>query len=127
MHMNRQTLALGILVFAAAGHAQAAETRDAKACRALQAAIAPKQAGIADLTEARDASVELAETAGQAWDDVEILRLVSKAHAEAADREKALYEAAREKLASDELALQDAVQEFNAEVSKFNARCVPKR
>lgn len=124
--MMRHTLLACVLAAMIATPAAAAETRDAKACKAMQATLVPRQAEIGELTATRDASAERVETFGVAWEDVEIHRLVSKTHADAADSAKADYETARAKLARDELALQDAVKQFNADISMFNARCSTK-
>ena len=75
----------------------------------------------------RGASALRAEEAGIAWEDAEIHRLVSAAHAATADRELAAYDAARKQFARDELALQSAVQQFNTDVSAYNTRCSPRR
>lgn len=125
--MKTNSLIAGMMLAAlAAPGAAASETRDAKACQAMQATIVPRQTEIADISAVRDASAELAETTGAAWEDAEIHRLISKAHADAADRDKAAYDAARAKLARDEMALQDAVRQFNADVAMFNTRCSTK-
>ncbi|MBK8199352.1 MAG: hypothetical protein IPK75_13425 [Acidobacteria bacterium] len=124
--MLRALILSGVLSLAFAAPALAAGTRDAAACKAMQATLAPRQTEIADLTAARDAAAELTEVSGEAWEDVEIHRLASKAHAAAADEAKAAYEAAKAKLARDELALQDAVVRFNDDVAAFNTRCTSK-
>ena len=79
--MLRALILSGVLSLAFAAPALAAGTRDAAACKAMQATLAPRQTEIADLTAARDAAAELTEVSGEAWEDVEIHRLASKAHA----------------------------------------------
>lgn len=125
--MKMQSVLAGLMLAAlVAPVAAASETRDVKACQAMQATLVPRQTEIADISAVRDASAERAETSGAAWEDAEIHRLVSKTHADAADREKAAYETARAQLARDELALQDAIGKFNADVAMFNTRCSSK-
>ena len=125
--MKRFLFVLGTCLMAAAPSlAHAGTSRDVDACKAMQATLAPRQAEIADLTKDRDAAAAASEAAGEAWDDVEIHRLVSKAHADTADSAKAAYEAARGDLARRELALQDGVQRLNADIAEFNSRCADK-
>ncbi len=109
-----------------AGPALANGKVDVAACKAMQATLAPRQAEISELTEQREAAARRAEEAGMAWEDAEIHRLVSAAHAATADRELAAYDAAKKQFARDELALQSAVQQFNADVAVYNTRCSPK-
>ncbi len=124
--MRRHTFILALLFASLTGPALANTKLDADACRAMQATIAPREAEIAKLTEQRAASAITAEDAGVNWEDAEIHRLVSAAHAAAADRERAEYETAKQAFAKDDLALQSAVRAFNADVSVFNARCSSK-
>ncbi len=121
--MSRHTFILAFLLAGLAVPALANGKPDAEACRAMQATIAPRQAEIAKLTEQRAASAIAAEDAGVNWEDAEIHRLVSPALAATADRERAAYDTAKQQFARDELALQNAVRSFNADVATFNARC----
>ena len=124
--MLRNMFILGAFAFALAGPAMANGKTDVAACKAMQATLVPRQAEIDDLVSHRDASAVAIEDAGVVWEDVEIHRLVSKSQADAADAGKAAYEAARQQLARDEMALQAALKQFNADVAMFNARCSPK-
>jgi hypothetical protein len=124
--MMRSAISFGFLAMVLAGPALANGAVDVAACRAMKATLAPRQAEISELTEQREASALLAEEAGIAWEDAEIHRLVSAAHAATADRELAAYDAAKKKFARDELALQSAVKQFNADVAVYNTRCSPK-
>lgn len=125
--MLRHTLVTALLALSVGGPALANGKPDIQACKAMQATIAPREAEIAELTDKREASAALAEDAGVRWEDAEIHRLVSAAHAAMADRERAAYDAARQQFARDELALQSAVKQFNTDVSIFNARCSTTR
>jgi hypothetical protein len=125
--MLRHTFIAALLALSLAGPALANGKPDLKACKAMQATIAPREAEIAELTAKRDASALLAEEAGVRWEDAEIHRLVSTAHAATADRERAVYDAAKQQLARDELALQSSVKQFNTDVSVFNSRCSSTR
>ncbi|MEQ9506399.1 MAG: hypothetical protein RLO80_09000 [Hyphomonas sp.] len=122
--MMRHFLALGLVSLALAAPAHAS---DAAACKAMKAALAPREAEISDLKAKRDASAELTETAGEAWDEVEVHRLMSSGHAAQADSGKAAYEEARRQLARDEMALQATLKQYNADVAVFNARCTSKK
>ena len=124
--MLRNFLILTAVTAALASPAMAAGKSDLATCKTMQAALVPRQTGINDLVAQRDASAVALEEAGQAWEDVEIHRLVSKGHAAAADAGKAAYEAAREQLDRDETALQERLQQFNPDVAAFNARCTRK-
>ncbi len=122
--MMRQILAIGLVSMALAAPAHAS---DIAACKAMKATLAPREAEISELTAKRDASAELVETTGEAWEDVEIHRLVSKGHADKADAGKATYEDARRQLARDEMALQATLKQFNTDVAVYNGRCASKR
>ena len=122
--MLRYIIASGLIALAIAGPAAANGKVDIAACKAMQAALVPRQAEIAKLTEKRAASAVLAEDTGAAWEDAEVHRLVSPALAKAADELKASYESAKEQLARDDLALQSAASAFNTDVATFNTRCV---
>ncbi|MEX1250284.1 MAG: hypothetical protein WEA77_03720 [Hyphomonas sp.] len=125
--MLHHTFIAPLLALSLAGPALASGKPDLKACRAMQETIAPREAEIAELAAKRDASAVLAEEAAIRWEDAEIHRLVSRAHAETAGREHAAYDAARRQVARDELALQSTVQQFNTDVSAFNSRCSSPR
>lgn len=124
--MLRTLFTLGVFAVVLAAPAQANGKTDVAACKAMQATLVPRQTEITGLTERRDASAIAVEAAGEAWEDVEIHRLISDAHAAAADSAKAAYTSARQQLARDEMALQATVKQFNTDVSVFNARCSTK-
>ncbi len=120
-------LMLALLI--ASAHAAVAEANgasDLKACKAMAATLAPKQADIADMAAERDAAAEAVETNGEAWEDAEVHRRVSAGHAAAADRAKAAYDDSRKLLASHEMALQSSVAQFNDDVAAYNSRCTRK-
>jgi hypothetical protein len=121
--MLRHTFTAVLIALSFAAPSLANGKPDLKACKAMQATLAPREAEIAELTGKRDASALLAEETGERWEDTEIHRLVSAAHAADADRERAAYNAARQQLARDELALQSTVKQFNTDVSAFNGQC----
>jgi len=118
-------LAVAIL----ASHAAVAEANgasDVRACKAMAAAMGPRQAEITKLTASRDEAAEAVETTGEAWEDSEIHRRASSGHAATADMAKAAYDDATKRLAREEMALQATVAEFNKDVSVFNSRCARK-
>jgi len=125
--MLRHTIIAALLTLSIASPALANGKPDIQACKAMQATIAPREAEIAELTAKREASALLAEEAGVRWEDAEIHRLVSAAHAATADHERAAYDTAKKQFARDELALRSAVKQFNTDVSIFNVRCVSQR
>lgn len=120
--MIRTLLSIALCAGALAGPALANGKSD-PACTAMQASLKPRQQEIETLQQRRDTSAGFVETAGMRWDDLEVHRLVSARHAEVADREKLAYEEARKQLASDELALQSALKQYNFDIAAFNARC----
>ena len=122
--MNR--LLIAALVAIAAPFAVADATVSAKdlaRCQAMSATFKPKQEEIAKLKEARDAQAEIVETKGVAWDDVEVLRNASGAHAETADAAKAEYETAKADLVRMEQGLQAAVESLNTDIAAYNQTC----
>lgn len=108
----------------AAAHANGAMS--VKACKALAAELPSRQADISKMTGERDTAAATVETAGEAWEEAETHRLVSAHHASAADEAKAAYEAARNVLTDQELALQDVASNYNDDVAAFNSRCAKK-
>lgn len=121
--MMRHILAAGLVSLALAAPAQAS---DVAACKAMQAALVPREAEVADLTARRDAAAEQTEATGEAWEDAEIHRLVSAGHAAGADTTKAAYEEARHQLAREEMALQATLKQYNTDVAVYNSRCAKK-
>ncbi|MCA8891396.1 MAG: hypothetical protein KDA56_06155 [Hyphomonas sp.] len=122
--MNRLLIAaiLGLAAPVAAADA-ASSARDLARCQAMSATFKPKQEEIVKLKEARDAQAEIVETKGEAWDDVEVMRNLSKTHAATADAAKADYETAKADLLRMELGLQEAVTALNADFDAYNQTC----
>jgi multidrug resistance efflux pump len=105
----------------------ASSAKEMARCQAMSATFKPKQEEIAKLKDARDAQAELVETKGEAWDDVEVLRSASKAHAKSADAAKADYETAKADLMRMELGLQEAVTALNADFEAYNQTCATRK
>lgn len=99
---------------------------DPASCHRLASEIERQHAGIAELQEARDAAALAAEDAGEVWEELEIHRLVSAAHAARADAGKAAFEAERATFTEREATLQAAVAALNADIRAFNARCATR-
>jgi hypothetical protein len=123
--MLRFGLVLGLFGLALAGPASANDKADPAACAAMQATLAPREADVAELTEARNAAFARAEATKKVWQDVEVHRSISERYAAVADRDKAAYESAREALAREDMALQSVLQQFDTDRAVFNARCSP--
>ena len=105
----------------------ASSAKEMARCQAMSATFKPKQEEISKLKDARDAQAELVETKGEAWDDVEVLRNASKAHAMTADAAKADYETAKADLMRMELGLQEAVTALNADFEAYNQTCATRK
>ncbi|MFN3314302.1 MAG: hypothetical protein ACK46Q_12665 [Hyphomonas sp.] len=103
--------------------AQANNAQDVRACEAMAATIAPREAEIVALTAERDEVAASVERHGDAWEDAEIHRLASASHAAKADVAKAAYDEARKLLSRREMALQATVRQFNDDAEVFNSRC----
>jgi len=123
MIMQHHIIICGFLTLAFAGPAAANGRADVAACRAMKAALVPRQAEIAELADRRAASAALVEERGEVWEEAEIHRLVSPSLARTADELKAGFENARGQLARDDLALQSAAAAFNADIASYNTRC----
>ena len=122
--MNRLLIA-AIFAFAApvAAADAASSARDLARCQAMSATFGPKQKEIAEAKDARDAQAGIVEAKGEAWDDVEVLRNASAAHAAAADAARADYETARAELVRLEQGLQARVADLNADIGAYNQTC----
>lgn len=126
MSIIRPMLIAALLIASHSAAAQANGTADMQACKALAATLPPKQAEIAELTASRDEAATLVEATGDAWEDAEIHRLASGAHAATADQAKSSYDDARKLLARREMALQATLRQYNDDVAMFNQRCAKK-
>lgn len=125
--MKTYLIALFVAGFSVAGSAQAMTAKDLAQCQALGKTLPAKQVEIKAASEKRDSLAEQVETLGLAWDDVEVHRMVSAAHAEQADEAKATYTKAKTDLLEIETALQADLDAFNTDVAAYNARCVAKK
>lgn len=114
-----------LLMPAQAAFADALTPQDIKRCRAMAATLAPKSAEIKELTTRRDDLAILVEDKGDVWENAESLRLLSAEHARTADETKADYQASRQEFMRTEHALQAKLQQFNQDVSAYNASCAP--
>ena len=122
--MNRLLIAAILALAAPVAAADAASSaRDLARCQAMSATFKPKQEEIVKLKDARDAQAEIVETKGETWDDVEVMRNLSKAHAATAEAAKADYETAKADLLRMELGLQEAVTALNADYQAYNQTC----
>jgi hypothetical protein len=122
--MNRLLIAAIFVIAAPVAAADAASSaKDLARCQAMSATFKPKQEEIVKLKDARDAQAEIVETKGEAWDDVEVMRNASGAHAKAADAAKSDYEVAKADLLRMELGLQEAVKALNADFEAYNRTC----
>ena len=120
-------LLLSVFLFGAvAATANANGASDVKACKAMAATLAPKQADITKMTASRDEAAAQVEATGEAWEDAETHRLVSPGHAATADTAKAAYESAKQAFARQEMALQASVSQYNDDIAAFNGRCATK-
>lgn len=126
MSIIRPLLVVVAIVACHSAVAEANGARDDGACKAMAATMPAREAEIAELTASRDAAAEAVEANGDTWEDLEIHRLASSAHAAAADRAKAEYDDARKLLARREVALQATLRQFNDDVAVFNSRCATK-
>lgn len=123
MSRHIPALVTALMVCASGSVAHAEDYRSNRACRALAATLPAKQEEITRLVDIRDEAAIDVEARGEAWEDAEILRRASRGHASAADTAREAYDAARERLAAHETALQDALTVYNDEVASFNRSC----
>ncbi len=96
----------------------------AQSCSEQAASLQAQQVEAQAIAEARVTLVDEVEAAGDAWDDVEIHRLASKAHAAKADEAKLAYEALKADLFEKESSLQLLVASLNKDVAAYNTKCV---
>jgi len=103
--------------------AEAMTAADVKRCNAMAATMAPKKAEIETIQMKRDDMAADVELKGEAWEDAEIHRLVSAAHAAKADETKAAYQAAKKELMGTDQALQALARQFNQDIISYNQSC----
>ena len=102
----------------------AAPMASAQSCAKQAASLQEKQVEAQALAEARLTLVDEIEAAGDAWEDVEVHRLVSEGHAAKADEAKLTYETLKADLFEKESSLQVLVATLNEDVQAYNQRCV---
>ena len=102
----------------------AAPMASAQSCAKQAASLQEKQVEAQALAEARLTLVDEIEAAGDAWEDVEVHRLVSEGHAAKADEAKLTYEMLKADLFEKESSLQVLVTTLNEDVQAYNQRCV---
>lgn len=125
--MFRSILITTALLAAPAFTASASADGQLKACQAMAATLAPKQAEIGEMKEKRDALAVVVETTGEAWQDAEVHRLVSPAMAQEATKAEATYGAKKRELVQIEAGMQSALAQFNRDVADYNAVCASKK
>jgi len=122
--MIRSVVAAALLVAVTqTAVAQAMTAADVQRCKAMAATMAPKKAEIEALQVKRDKMAETVETKGEAWEDAEIHRLASSAHADKANQSKAAYQSAKKELMGTEQALQALARQFNQDIASYNQSC----
>ncbi|MDJ0922549.1 MAG: hypothetical protein QNI84_15580 [Henriciella sp.] len=99
-----------------------AEVRE---CKAMADSIRVRQGEVQTMLAQRDRALETVELAGEQWDDVEIHRNASTAHAVEADKRKAIYDAQKVEFMKLDAALQSKNRMVTQSVVQYNARCVP--
>lgn len=92
-------------------------------CRALRASLGPQRAVINRESKALEELAEIAERAGEAWENAENVRVLSAEHAAKADELRPAYEQTRDAFNKADGELFDKVQKFNADQSRFNSLC----
>jgi hypothetical protein len=96
----------------------------AQSCADQSAELQEKQSEAQEIAAARLTLLEEVEAAGDAWEDLEVHRLVSDGHAQTADEAKAKYNALKASLLQKEADLQGLVVTLNDGVAAYNQKCV---
>lgn len=102
----------------------AAPQASALSCSQQAADLQTRQVKAQSLADSRLELVDEVEAAGDVWEDLEVHRLASASHAEAADAAKFEYETLKADLLDKELALQALLISLNEDVAAYNAACV---
>ena len=120
-----KTIATSFLLVIAAqtATAQAMTAADVQRCKAMAATMAPKKTEIEALQTKRDELLAGVELKGDAWEEAEVHRLASTAHAATADEAKQAYLAAKKELMGKEQALQALARQFNQDIASYNQSC----
>ena len=125
--MIRSIFISAILLAAPVSTASALSADQVEACQALSATLAPKQAEIIEMKDARDALVVVVETQGEAWQEAEVHRLVSPSLAKKADAAQSDYSAKKRELTQIEHGIQAALSQYNRDVADYNKVCATKK
>lgn len=117
---------LGALAVLASASVPAAAMTEAqiRECQAMGASIKVRQGEVQTMSAQRERALEALEVVGQQWDDIEILRNASSAHATEADKRKADYDAQKIAFMKLDAALQSKNRMVTQSVVQYNKRCV---
>ena len=119
------SLMAGIALIPAAP-ASAMTAQQARECRAMSVSIQTRQKEAQTRSDARSVLLEQVETAGDAWEEAEALRLFSDEHAADADAKRADYEGLKADLLREETSLQSDVAIINSDLAAYRSRCTKK-
>lgn len=122
--MSRLLIPALVAAFALSPFAAAMTPSDVRTCNSLASGFKAKTAAYETAQAERDEAAAEAELAGDAWEEAEDLRLFSDENAMEADTALAVYEAAKADFEMAEAAVQEQGMALNAEISRYNARCV---
>lgn len=122
--MSRLLISALVAAFAVSPIASAMTPSDVRTCNSLASGFKTKSAAYEAAQAERDEAAAEAELAGDAWEEAEDLRLFSDENALQADTALVAYEAARADFEMAEAAVQEQGVALNAEISRYNARCV---
>jgi len=119
----RSVLVFALVSGALSGPAAALTQDEARKCAVMARTFDGKTAEIEALKKARVEAAAIAETAGEAWENAEPMREISRAMAAEADAALKAWDEAKLAFQAKDAALRSATQMLNRDISEYNRTC----
>lgn len=103
--------------------ASALTQSEARECKALAASFAPAKTAIEAKLAKREGLAAEAEAAGEAWENAENIRTLSRETAKDAEALKKIFQTRKADFERFEADLQSASEKLNADFNRFNTLC----
>lgn len=96
-------------------------------CNKTAAGIQKRQASVKADVAKRDEMLDQVEAAGDAWEEVEGLKMLKTSYAEEAVQKEAAYKDLKAELQTFEISLQQRADQLNSEVAAYQRSCTVRR
>jgi len=115
------------LAFAVAPTASALTAAQISKCNKTATLIQKRQVSVKADVAKREKMLENVELAGDAWQEVESLKMLNPSYAEAAIEKEATYKDLKAEFQTFEISLQQRADQLNSEVAAYQRSCTVKK